>query len=249
MLWKGRSNANTSYIAATHGHGSSREIGESENQNIIGHQCENSNISLPLSNLDLHMYATRSLEDGSANDPTGVESPSQDHFEMPGCLPNYEPVSMPSSVYWGRKSDQAEIRLNTIAIAKAYNEVTTWRKNTFLVPYGKIGRDFIDQVAKHNNDWNNISEMHHIAVTAAIVLLALALKVEDWVDQVAKLAEFTAANPRASYATFTIGLKHRWTYYLRTLPDIEELQEPLERAIGNVLIPAMTGHTCTPAER
>ena len=74
-------------------------------------------------------------------------------------------------------------------------------------------------------------------------------KVEDLVDQVAKLAEFTAAYPRASYATFTIGLKHRWTYYLRTLPDIEELQEPLERAIGNVLIPAMTGHTCTPAER
>ena len=67
--WQGRSNANTSYIAATHGHGSSREFGESENQNIIGHQYENSSISLPLSNLDLHMYATRSLEDGSANDP------------------------------------------------------------------------------------------------------------------------------------------------------------------------------------
>ena len=73
-------------------------------------------------------------------------------------------------------------------------------------------------------------------------------KVEDWVEQVAKLAEFAAANPQASYATFTIGLKHRWTYYLRTLPDIEDLKEPLERAIGKVLIPAMTGHTCTPAE-
>ena len=46
-----------------------------------------------------------------------------------------------------------------------------------------------------------------------------------------------------------MGLKHRWTYYLRTLPDIEELLEPLECAIGNVLIPAMTRHTCTPAER
>ena len=46
----GDSNANASYIAATHGHGSSREFGQSENQNIIGHQCENSNISMPLSN-------------------------------------------------------------------------------------------------------------------------------------------------------------------------------------------------------
>ena len=64
----GDSYANTSYIAANHGHGSSREFGESENQNIIGHQCENSNISPLLRNLDLHTYATRSLEDGSAND-------------------------------------------------------------------------------------------------------------------------------------------------------------------------------------
>ena len=74
-------------------------------------------------------------------------------------------------------------------------------------------------------------------------------KVEDWVGQVVLLAEFAAANPQASYAAFTFGLRHRWTYYLRTLPDIEELLEPLESAIGNVLIPALTGHTCTPDER
>lgn len=44
-------------------------------------------------------------------------------------------------------------------------------------------------------------------------------------------------------------MRHRWTYYLRTLPDIEELLEPPENAIGNVLVPALTGHTCTPNER
>ena len=73
-------------------------------------------------------------------------------------------------------------------------------------------------------------------------------KVEDWVGQVVLLAEFAAANPQVSYAAFTFGLRHRWTYYLRTLRDIEELLEPLESAIGNVLIPALTGHTCTPDE-
>ena len=62
------------------------------------------------------------------------------------------------------------------------------------------------------------------------------------------LAEFAAANPQASYAAFTFGLRHRWTYY-RTLPDIEELLEPLESAIGNILIPTLTEHTCTPDER
>lgn len=73
-------------------------------------------------------------------------------------------------------------------------------------------------------------------------------KIDDWVEQRVKLAVFAAVNPQTSYAAFTFGLKHRWTYYLRTLPDIEGLLEPLERAIGDALIPAMTGHTCTPAK-
>ena len=132
--------------------------------------------SLPPSNLDLYTHATRSLEDARSNDPTIVECPPQHLFEAPGCLLDYEPVNKPSSIYLGRKSDRAEIWVNTTTIVNAYNEVTTWQKNTFLVPYGKIGRDVIDQLAKHINDWNNYSEMQHIALTAAIVLLALALQ-------------------------------------------------------------------------
>ena len=89
------------------------------------------------------MLATLSPEDLRSNDSASVEGPAKDLSDI--CLPEYEPVSQLSSVYWGRKSDGAEIWLNTTAIANAYNEVTTWRKNTFLVPYEKIDRDFIDQ--------------------------------------------------------------------------------------------------------
>ena len=74
-------------------------------------------------------------------------------------------------------------------------------------------------------------------------------KVDDWVGQVVKLAEFAATQPQACYAAYTFGLKHKWTYYLRTLSDIEELLEPLERAISDALIPTITGHTCTMSER
>ena len=74
-------------------------------------------------------------------------------------------------------------------------------------------------------------------------------KVDDRVEQVAKLANFTAVNPQASYAACTFGLKHRWTYYLRVLPYFEEQLEPLECAICDAFISAMTGHTCTPDER
>ncbi len=74
-------------------------------------------------------------------------------------------------------------------------------------------------------------------------------KVEDWISQVVKLAEFAMSQPQACYAAFTFGLRHQWTYYLRTLPDIEDLLEPLERAIADVLIPSITDHHCTKSER
>ena len=58
---------------------------------------------------------------------------------------------------------------------------------------------------------------------------------DDCVCQVVKLAEFAATQPQACYAAYTFGLKRKWTYYLRTLSDIRELLEPLERAISDAL--------------
>ena len=50
------------------------------------------------------------------------------------------------------------------------------------------------------------------------------------------------AQLQTSYAAYTFGLKHRWTYFLRTLPDIQDLLEPLEEAIFHVLIPAIVAN-------
>ena len=74
-------------------------------------------------------------------------------------------------------------------------------------------------------------------------------KVEDWVGEVTRLAEFARSQPQASYAAFTFGLRHRWTYFMRTLPDIETLLQPLERAISDVLIPSLIGRNFSEAER
>ena len=54
--------------------------------------------------------------------------------------------------------------MNSSEIDKAYDEITAWRKNSLLVPYGKSGRDFIDQLTKHLNDWNNKLEKQHVAL-------------------------------------------------------------------------------------
>ena len=44
-------------------------------------------------------------------------------------------------------------------------------------------------------------------------------KVEKRVAQVTRLAEFATTQPQSSYAAFVFGLRHRWTYLLRTQPD------------------------------
>ena len=56
-------------------------------------------------------------------------------------------------------------------------------------------------------------------------------KVDKRVNEVTKLADFAILQPRASCAVFTFGLRHHWTYFLRTLPDIVELLEPVEGVI------------------
>ena len=68
-------------------------------------------------------------------------------------------------------------------------------------------------------------------------------------NEVKRLAEFAVSQSQACFAAFTFGLKHRWTYFLRTLPDIDTLLEPLERALAEVLIPSITERNCSPAER
>ena len=65
----------------------------------------------------------------------------------------------------------------------------------------------------------------------------------------AKLAEFALSQPQACFAAFTIGLKHRWAYFLRTLPDIQDLLEPLENVKSNALIPAIKEHSCSSSGR
>ena len=74
-------------------------------------------------------------------------------------------------------------------------------------------------------------------------------KVEEWIKEVTRLSAFEITQPQASYAVYTFGLKHRWTYFLRTLPDIQDLLQPLENAIAKVFLSAITEHECTQLER
>ena len=71
----------------------------------------------------------------------------------------------------------------------------------------------------------------------------------NWINDIAKLAEFALSQPQACYAAYTFGLKHRWKYFLRTLPDFQDLVEPLENAISPMLIPEITERKCNQLDR
>ena len=126
---------------------------------------------LTTSSKDLHTTSTSQIPGDQEQTEQGENNVSRQ-----GCLPDYKTVYKPSMINWGKRSDGSAIVIPTSIITDAYNEIATWRKYVFLVPYGKVGRDFIDQITLHINDWNNGSDNQHICLKAAFVLLALGLQ-------------------------------------------------------------------------
>ena len=66
-------------------------------------------------------------------------------------------------------------------------------------------------------------------------------KVQQWVEEVLHLSSIASTQPHAAFSTITWGLSSKWTYISRTIPNIEELFEPLKDAIRSHFIPALTG--------
>ena len=63
-------------------------------------------------------------------------------------------------------------------------------------------------------------------------------KVIQWVQEIEDLA---MSHPQAADAALTHGLMGRWSYTLRTIPDISDLLQPLKDEIRKRLLPALTG--------
>ena len=68
-------------------------------------------------------------------------------------------------------------------------------------------------------------------------------KVQEWVEEVTRLLKIAISQPHAAYAALTQGLLSKWTYLLRTVPDVSNLLHPVEEAIRHSFLPALTGRT------
>ena len=66
-------------------------------------------------------------------------------------------------------------------------------------------------------------------------------KVIQWVLEIEQLAKIGQTQPHAAFAAFTHGLLGRWSYAMRVAAvSADEVLQPLEEAISQVLIPALT---------
>ena len=73
---------------------------------------------------------------------------------------------------------------------------------------------------------------------------------KSWIEEIQTLAEIASTQPHAVYSALVHGVFSQWLFITRTIPDIEHLLQPLEDAIHQILIPALTGRPpCSKVER
>ena len=79
--------------------------------------------------------------------------------------------------------------------------------------------------------------------TEAFIHGYVGRKVQQWIEEVKRLSAIAHTQPHAAYSAFICGLSSKWTYISRTVPDIQEVLQPLEDAIRCFFIPTLTGRS------
>ena len=74
--------------------------------------------------------------------------------------------------------------------------------------------------------------------------------VKNWLTQLEELTKIAKCEPQVAYSSFTAGFKHKVTYFMRAIPDLQEVLKPLDHFIDHSFIPAITeGHVLSPNDR
>ena len=66
-------------------------------------------------------------------------------------------------------------------------------------------------------------------------------QVEEWIAELEQLSTIARSHPQAAYSAYSHGLKGKWLYLARTVPNIGNLLQPLENILREKFIPALTG--------
>ena len=64
---------------------------------------------------------------------------------------------------------------------------------------------------------------------------------DEWRGQLENLAEIAETQPQAAHAVYTKGYRSKFTYFLRTIQDLEDYLDPVESVLFDKLVPALFG--------
>ena len=70
----------------------------------------------------------------------------------------------------------------------------------------------------------------------------LSGKVNVWIEEIIELTKIARSQPHAAYTSLTKGLQHRYTYYMRTIPNISHLLKPLDDDINSFIKVLFNGY-------
>ena len=73
--------------------------------------------------------------------------------------------------------------------------------------------------------------------------------IDQWICQVNRLSEIAKIEPHAAYTAFTHGLKHRYTYAMSTIPNINDHLKRLDSAIDDFTRIVLRGYQFNENER
>ena len=66
-------------------------------------------------------------------------------------------------------------------------------------------------------------------------------KVRMWSGDILTLSNIAETHPHSAYSAFTHSVKHRWNYVMHTIESVGAFFQPLEEALHQHLLPALTG--------
>ena len=74
-------------------------------------------------------------------------------------------------------------------------------------------------------------------------------KIMNWCSEIEKLSEIAILEPQAAYSAYIHGQQHKFNYFLRTIPGMENYIDPLDIVINDRLLPAILGRTISNLDR
>ena len=66
-------------------------------------------------------------------------------------------------------------------------------------------------------------------------------KVSSWLIQLENLNKIAESNPQVAYSAYINGFQHKFTYFMRTIPNISSHLQPIKDFLANTFLPTLFG--------